>query len=42
MVTDTRKQRAMLIVGLSAAIGAVLGDHFIRPMVQSLVKGGRR
>lgn len=35
---DTRKQRGMLIVALSAALGAVLGDYFIKPMLKDSIK----
>lgn len=35
---DTRKTRAMLTVAITAAVGAVLGDHFIKPLVEKGVK----
>lgn len=35
---DTRHIRAVLIVGLSASIGAVLGEFFIRPTIEKAVK----
>jgi hypothetical protein len=39
---DTRKQRAILVVALSAAIGAVLGDYFIKPALEDSIKKGKR
>jgi hypothetical protein len=35
---DTRKTRAMVVVALSAAIGAVLGEYFLKPTISGAVK----
>jgi hypothetical protein len=35
---DSRKTRDMVIIGLSAAIGAILGEHLIKPTVRKTVR----
>lgn len=35
---DTRKQRAILIVAITSAIGAVIGDYVVKPYVEKAVK----
>ena len=35
---DTRKMRAIIVVALTSAIGAVVGDYFVKPYVEKAVK----
>lgn len=35
---DTRRQREMLVVALTAAIGAVIANIYVQPMLERKVK----